>query len=239
MHPTRRINDYELILVTRGDLHLWEEETRYDLAPGDYLILRPGHEHRASANYGRSTAFIWVHFGFRTGRSLVLARQGRAARPARAEELARRLLDEHERTGSPDLLKDLHLAVLCAELALATPEPGEGRDEVADRAWRLLVLRFAERLSTADIAAALSCHPDHLTRAYRRRFGHPPLEGLHRRRIAHARKLLNELTASQEDVAAACGYSDVRHFRRWFRRLSGVTPGMWRRINGRAHMNTE
>lgn len=238
-HPTRTIADHELILVTQGSLALIDGGQRFDLIAGEWLLLRPGVEHRGAAPYARDCAFVWLHFDpTGTGGGLRLPRRGRAARPERALELARRILDEHERPEPADLLKDLLLAALCAELATPRPDATADRDAVADRAQRILVLRFAEPLSTADLAGELGCHPDHLTRAYRQRFGHPPLEGLHRRRVAHARGLLTGSATGQEEIAAACGYADVRHFRRWFRRLAGVTPGAWRRLHGRVHLNT-
>ena len=240
-HPTRTITDHELILVTDGGIALHEAGQRLDLAVGDWAVLRPGIVHGGAAPYAPGCAFFWLHFDpvgrARTGVDLPL--RGHAARPERAQELARRLLDELERVESPPLLRDLLLAALFAELAGATRGEDAGRDEVADRAARVMATRFAESLSTADLAREVGCHPDHLTRAYRRRFGHPPLEGLHRRRIAHARKLLAETVEDQDAIAAACGYADARHFRRWFRRLAGVTPGAWRRVHGRVHVNTE
>lgn len=240
-HPTRAITDHELILVTDGRIALHEDGRRLELAAGDWVLLRPGIIHGGAAPYEPGCAFIWLHFdpvaATRTGLDLPL--RGRAARPERAQELARRLLDELERPESPALLRDLLLAALFAELAGATRGEDAGRDEVADRAARVLATRFAESLSTADLAREVGCHPDHLTRAFRQRFGHPPLEGLHRRRIAHARKLLTGTVEDQDAIAAACGYADARHFRRWFRRLAGVTPGAWRRVHGRVHVNTE
>lgn len=239
MHPTRTIDDHELILVTGGDLHLVEDGVRLEAVAGDWLVLRPGLRHGGAAPYARGTAFLWLHFHPAPGSGLALPLRGRAARPERAAELARRILDERERPGAPALLRDLLLAALFAELAGAAADPGDGGDGLADRAWRILVLRFAEPLSTAQLAGELGCHPDHLTRAYRRRFGHAPVEALHRERVRQARKLLADTGDAQEAVAAACGYADVRLFRRWFRRLAGVTPGDWRRLHGRVHLNTE
>lgn len=239
-HPTRTIADHELILVTRGRLALVEDGVRLDLAPGDWAVLRPGLRHAGAAPYDRDTSFVWIHVDPPRRRAgLRLPLRGHAARPERAQDLARRLLDECERSGSPPALRGHLFAALCAELASAGPDGDADGDGLADRAARLVALRFAEALSTAGIAAELGCHPDHLTRAYRRRFGHPPLEGLHRRRIAWARRRLTDTAEAQDAIATACGYADARHFRRWFRRIAGVTPGAWRRLHGRVHVNTE
>ena len=239
-HPSRTIADHELILVTGGRLSLTEAGTPIELAAGDWAVLRPGLVHAGAAPYGRDTSFVWIHFDPARGRTaLRLPWRGRAARPERAQDLARRLLDECERDESPAALRHHLLATLGAELTVAVPTGATPGDGLADRARRLIVLRFAEGLSTAALAAELGCHPDHLTRAYRRRFGHPPVEALHRRRIAWAQRQLTDSTEPQAQLAPACGYADVRHFRRWFRRLAGVTPGAWRRLHGRVHVNTE
>jgi AraC-like DNA-binding protein len=232
--------DHELILVTGGRLVLIEDGQRRELVAGDWLVLHPGVPHAGGAPYDRETAFMWIHFDPpAAGGGLDLPAHGHAPRPERAQDLARRLLDECERPGSPPVLRSHLFAALCAELACANAEEAVDGDGLADRAQRLITLRFAENLSTADIAGELGCHPDHLTRAYRQRFGHPPLEGLHRRRIAWARRRLTDSAASQDCIAADCGYADARHFRRWFLRLAGVTPGAWRRLHGRVHVITE
>lgn len=240
IHPTRTIRDHELILVTSGTLHLAEAEEALDLEAGEWAILRPGLPHRGTQPYARDCAFIWLHFDQVAGRAtLRLPLRGRIARPHHAQELARRILDEHERADAPAQLKDLLLAALCCELAQPARAGDLSGEALAERAHRELLLRFNEAISTADLAAQLGCHPDHLSRAYHRRFGHPPLLGLHRQRIGQARKLLVDTGDTQEVIAAHCGYGDVRHFRRWFRRLVGVTPGAWRSLHGRVHHNTE
>jgi AraC-like DNA-binding protein len=36
-------------------------------------------------------------------------------------------------------------------------------------------------------------------------------------------------TESLTDIAMACGFADQPHMTRWFRRVVGVAPGLWRR----------
>ncbi len=38
-HPDRTLNDYELIVVRRGTLSIWENDVRFEVPPGHALIL--------------------------------------------------------------------------------------------------------------------------------------------------------------------------------------------------------
>ena len=49
------------------------------------------------------------------------------------------------------------------------------------------------------------------------------------------RRLTAEPTASWADVALDASYTDQPHFAREFRRLAGITPGVYRALAGRGH----
>jgi hypothetical protein len=40
-HPDRILDNYELIVVKKGTLSLWEEDVRFDVPPGHALLLFP------------------------------------------------------------------------------------------------------------------------------------------------------------------------------------------------------
>ena len=44
-HPTVTLTTYELILVTEGEVFLFEGETEYTLRRGAYILLSPGIPH--------------------------------------------------------------------------------------------------------------------------------------------------------------------------------------------------
>jgi transcriptional regulator GlxA family with amidase domain len=48
-------------------------------------------------------------------------------------------------------------------------------------------------------------------------------------RIEHAQSLLTTTDRPLRDIADACGFADVHHFSKAFKRLAHVSPGAYRR----------
>jgi hypothetical protein len=48
------------------------------------------------------------------------------------------------------------------------------------------------------------------------------------RRVKRAKELLADPKMSQAQIAFAAGFSDQSHYTRWFRQISGLTPGGYR-----------
>ncbi len=94
---------------------------------------------------------------------------------------------------------------------------------------RLIATRFNEPWSLAALAAEVTVHPAHLTRAFRRARGTSVINALLRRRIDAAAARLADGAASLAEVAAACGFYDQPHFTRMFHRATGITPAAYRR----------
>ncbi|MFE5323698.1 helix-turn-helix transcriptional regulator [Paenibacillus sp. NPDC056579] len=62
-HPNRaNLGVFDLLLVEKGRLFIGEEETAWELAPGDMLILRPDRYHYSAAPCAEDTTFHWLHY---------------------------------------------------------------------------------------------------------------------------------------------------------------------------------
>jgi AraC family transcriptional activator of pobA len=125
-----------------------------------------------------------------------------------------------------------YLTITLVELArLADPAAAGLRlqgQELLAGVFELIDERFADRLSTADVAAAVGLSPGHLTTLVRRRTGRTVLDWIAERRMAAARDLLLTSDLSAEEVARRVGFDDPAYFSRRFRAHHGLAPGRWR-----------
>jgi AraC family transcriptional regulator len=89
---------------------------------------------------------------------------------------------------------------------------------------------FRCSLRISDVAAEVGTHPAHLSRVFRDRMGVPIGDYVHRLRVRYAGEELCRPGARLADVAAAAGFADQSHLTRVFKRVTGVTPAVFRRL---------
>jgi AraC family transcriptional regulator len=115
---------------------------------------------------------------------------------------------------------------------------------------------LAEPLSVAALAGVAGLGPSHFAHAFRREVGCSPYRFVLARRVERAKRLLagardvaQDRTPDPSDdtapgtlslarVARAAGFGSQTHFTTAFGRLTGVTPGAWRRLHERRHRPT-
>lgn len=128
----------------------------------------------------------------------------------------------------------VQLIVECSNLPLATER---SRHAIAPQ--RLAhVLDFIEShldvdIGLAELASVAGSSRFHFSRAFRDATGSPPYRYLIGRRIEAARRMLRqaETRRSIGEIARLCGFNSRRQFEVMFHRISGTSPGRFRRDN--------
>lgn len=241
-HPDRVLDDFELIVVRRGTLSIWENDVRFDVGPGQALILYPGRRHRGAAPFAPDLSFYWIHwiFSAQSGseNSVSIAQLSTVQRPHYVAELFHRFLDDRESNRLEPYCASLILLQILLEIRREprATEPTRGA-ALSGRAEAYIINHMAERLSAARIARALRVTPDHLNRVFRDVHDMTITEYMHRRKLQDAAMLLRDSPDSVAEVAATCGYPNPVHFRRLFQRYNGVSPSEYRRLHARAFVN--
>lgn len=100
--------------------------------------------------------------------------------------------------------------------------------ERLDKALRYLHEHHNGSVKLADLARHVSLGPEAFSRFFRRATGRTFIETLNHIRLASAMRMLHETDEKIATVAAACGFEDVSHFNRQFRRRYGCAPGQVR-----------
>ncbi|NBA94036.1 AraC family transcriptional regulator [Pseudomonas sp. R5(2019)] len=126
--------------------------------------------------------------------------------------------------------REMMLALLHRHAKVSAPsEPGREPQAVA-RAKELMQAQLAEPPSLEQLASAVNLSPFHFARVFRRATGMPPHGWLMQQRIAHARGLLGQGCLPLE-VATRLGFADQSHLNRQFKKVYGVSPGVYREAN--------
>lgn len=245
-HPDRVIDSWELIFVRSGLLSMSEEDRRFELAPGQTLLLWPGRRHRGTAAYPVDLSFYWVHFqvsarrGGRGRDALFVPQVSLPRRPDRLTELLHRFLDDQQDGRLPPPNANLLVTLMLMEAAddvgrhATTPSAAHA---LAGRVDAYIAAHAHEPISTATIAAAFNCNADYLGRAYHRASQTTITAAIHHARLRDARQLLLAGDLNIDQVARQCGFTAAGYFRRVFQRHHGMTPNHYRRLYQRRQIN--
>jgi AraC family transcriptional regulator len=102
------------------------------------------------------------------------------------------------------------------------------------RATELLEAHLNGNITLQQVAEACGLSVSHFARAFRQTFHRPPHKWLTERRVDRARDLMTNSRLSIADIATRCGFADQSALNRSFKRIYGITPGIWRRRTARS-----
>ena len=226
--------EYAVGVCTAGREVIRYRGTLHYAGPGSVVVLEPGEAHTgAPADPPAFTYRVMYPAGgllsdgmWRTPRF----REPVIADPGLAAELRR--LHAALGPGAEPLDAESRLSWLLGELVRRHASPSRDLEvRGAGRVARLVMAQLADRLvsppALAEIAAETGLSRYQLVRSFRTEVGMPPYAWLAQHRVAHARGLL-ERGCRPAEAAALTGFADQAHLTRWFRRVVGVTPGVYR-----------
>ena len=90
---------------------------------------------------------------------------------------------------------------------------------------------YAERITLDDLAQRFSLSKQGLIQKFRRITGKTPMEYLTAIRLTNAKQLLRDTSLPIGEVALRCGFENVYYFSNFFKRMTGVRPSAYRKLN--------
>ncbi|MDE6411956.1 MAG: helix-turn-helix transcriptional regulator [Clostridia bacterium] len=230
-HLTRELTDYELMIVTEGELRIGDENQDYSVRAGEYLIMSPTRFQHGTEEC--KCRFFWMHFSAPDfPASLSLSPQGKFMDGKRISELMQTLfLAESEQRGG---LRSCYLVTeLLFELAgrgglKADETPLGAAQALCERVKALAASRRFTGVQVKEIADELGYHEKYLSAVFRKTEGITLKSYLSKRRTAEARHLLSETDFTVAEIAYFLGFDDPHNFSRFFKHEEGITPSEFR-----------
>jgi YesN/AraC family two-component response regulator len=254
-HAARsKIGVFDLIVVTRGNLQLMEEDQSFDVQTGHYLLLLPERSHRTLRACTVQTHFYWLHFQtlgswneVSEQRVFIQHHQDLVNSPIEQFSFFLPQFNElHTPEDSYLLLKQLNLLksqplssdrwrqqVLFQELLLKLTEGNRSRQNtphiiVAEEAASFLRQNYRYPVSYAKLAESIHFHPNYIALCMKRIFGCTPLEFITRYRIEQAKLMLMHTNEQIGKVAEDSGFGSFPFFIRCFTKHTGYGPKAYR-----------
>lgn len=92
-------------------------------------------------------------------------------------------------------------------------------------------LNLKKNLTVKHLAERANQHPDYFSRIFQQTTGERPINFIHEKRIERAQYLLTTSNMSFNEIADDTGFETSSYFVRVFKKVTGITPGQYRKQN--------
>lgn len=149
------------------------------------------------------------------------------------QQAAWRCLDDASRLLGPDALDADADASTSTSVPLIPPgfRPGGLARWQVKRALAYIDANLGTKMNIHQLAGLVSFSKSHFSRAFKRSLGVPPMAFVAVQRIERAKLMMASTREQLTEIALACGFADQPHLNRSFRRVVGMSPGVWRRTH--------
>lgn len=236
----RVLREYQMVYISSGQGRLETRQTRWRIASGSCFLLYPSTWHRFRPDPRTGWHEHWVGCDGPAVRGLVKNGFFSPRRPVvrvRDEDLllgAFSSVIDAIHAGRPALQQVAAGATLyILSLLYSAQQPGqEGRQDVTraiHEAMRRMADATQETPPLPELAHRLGVSYTWFRRTFVHHTGLSPHQYRLQLRIGRARALLSETSLTVKEIAFRSGFESEHYFCRFFKRKTGVTPGLWRR----------
>lgn len=247
---------YEITYLVDGVRHFFIRDTKYTLQKGDLVFIAPTDIHRSFDANPSEYEKIELYFDPKwIVRSEDIAPDFDVVYPFLQENRILRLAAREQEYVETLLFKMIYelkqrpigftheLTMLLTQMLMFTtrqchlpthqqPRTPPVSDNITNMI-RYINANFTEKLYLEDLAAKFHFNPSYLSYRFKEVTGISFIEYLNSVRVKEAQRMLANSGSPVTDIALQCGFSNLTHFGRVFKDITGVTPSAFRRNHAR------
>ncbi len=224
------VDCFEILNVISGKLELSLDGKEYMVGEDDvvFIDLRDPHHYRAIGNV-RVQQYLIDGDPLQAYCQLLSGESGPVYRKDSRISYQLTCLQNETRRQVPN---DFSIAYMIIGLvtSLTLSVDGEKTDPI-QQARYYIADHFMENISLDDIAKSVSLSKYYFSRQFEKEVGVTPWRFLIETRIRNSMQMLIHTRMTVDEIAVNCGFSDATHFIRTFKKITGDTPGIFRRKN--------
>ena len=254
IHKRRTIDSFVLLYGLTGTVHVTDTVKDYSLSRDDYIIFAANREHYGTKESPPGVSYFWCHFYvhgyysieenesgeeflvFGENASFKIPLCGKADQPEKLHLLFSPLIDaSHSPSTFAKTICGSFLEIILSELAFRE----YGTDKAASRSQEAMVANIIEWIKlnaseikrVSDVATYFGYNSEYLTTLVKKVTSKSLVDHITESRVRLAKKYLRSTGMDISEIAYKCGFSDDKYFFRVFKKISGVSPGTYRRTH--------
>lgn len=233
------LNSFLIIYTLHGKGLLKYKGTQYHLHPGSTAYIDCMDYHYYECLKNQSWEFLWLHFNGSTALGYYEEFMHsnfhiiESLDPFFMESTMRRILSLTQRKNlHSEILSSCLITDLLTQILIENDTENLGLSFMPDYlkyAVKEIDKHFQEHLTLDLLSSKTGISKYHLAREFKKYIGLPPNEYLIVTRLNHSKTLLKYGDLPIEEIAFSCGFHQVSHFIKQFKKREGCTPLQYRK----------
>lgn len=244
IHMARNLEEYQLIVVTSGTLHIADSDTNYTVKENEFLIMKPGYQYGSAPSL---CSFYWLHFDCPM---LAVDNEPVFSLPCQGS-----LFSIHRITAAFSQLNDVNFSYSDARtnniyamniLLEIYNQLQENRltqhsfkDYLLQNVKNYVKWNQAYHLSVSELANQFGYHPKYLSSLFHKETGMTLKQYLVNETMKVAKVELYSTNRSIQSIALSLGFCDGHAFSYAFKHHTGMTPTEYRNCHHPMERNSD
>ena len=234
--------DYHLIYVTSGKAHLCFGKEEYIVTPGHMVLLQPRQEQKYELKGIDTPEIFWVHFTGSNVKNILEHYEIPFDNPVFYSGILpkyayyfREIITELQMCGyGYEEMTEIHLKHILLLVQRTRREQKSGMagyiyDEM-ERARKYFISNYNQSINIEKYARSKGMSVSWFQRNFKQFTGYTAVQYLLEIRVMNAVTLLETTDYSVAEISAMVGYDDQLYFSRLFKKLKGVPPSEYRKL---------
>ena len=239
--PPHSHSIFQWYCVVYGNVEFTCDNQSHILKPDDSILISPGII-RAPKYHNKSIGYFYVLFD-NHHLNLEKLQNKIVAIPNKLRTELTTLINEKNKPGENtyEFVEALVTRILIelnrfATTPIQTKNPSnlniQTQNELFNQIDAFLKRNLYKNISRKQLSEVFHLSPSHLARIFRKLYGMTISNRLLQLRIERAKQLLLESSLPISEISLQVGYTNFSHFSQIFRKITGISPSDYRRMQG-------
>lgn len=238
--PFQFYNDTHIFFIQGGRGEFTIDGHTFTAGEGDFIVCHPGISYAASSFNNDPLKAIFmaisnIHISDKTKGYIIDEGAPPLFRLHKNRMIIEKLMLDivsefkEPQLGSTEMITALLRSLIVHLIRSLTVEEVSSYSSASQTVKSYIEQNYKLDLSLSDLASIVYVSPYHLAHLFKNETGMSPIQYLIQCRIEEAKRLLKYTDLSVREISASVGYPNANYFNLLFKKMTGNSPGKYRR----------